>query len=221
MQAEVDPAERDRDPSRGGMTDVRQEGPPLSQRVARLVTEALAPIVLIVVVTLAVAVHSSDSIWRGILLAAVAIFFAGALPYSVLIIRVRRGRLGDRHLVRREERPAMMVIALASVGLGLAAMRTMNAPTDLYALVVAMTAGVAVALAVSIFWKISIHSACIAGTVVVLAALVNPWLTLLAPLVALTAWARVSLGDHTPAQVAAGLLVGSGVAAIALLPFIS
>ena len=190
-----------------------------STRVARLVTEILAPIVLIVVLTLVIAVLSSDDLWRGLVLAAVAIFFAGALPYSILLLGVRRGRLGDRHLLRREERPAMMVIGLISAGLGLAVMHALRAPTDLYALVVAMTAGVAVALAVSVFWKISIHTACVAGTVVVLAFLVSPWLLMLAPIAFLTGWARVVLRDHTPAQVVVGGVVGALVSAAALLPF--
>lgn len=201
------------------MTTTRGASATTSRRVARLVTEVLAPIVLIVVLTLLVAIHSSDDLWRGLLLAAVAIFFAGALPYSILLLGVRRGRLGDRHLLRREERPAMMVIGLISVGLGLVVMRALQAPTDLYALVVAMTAGVAVALAVSVFWKISIHTACVAGTVVVLAFLITPWSLLLAPVALLTAWARVTLGDHTPRQVVAGLIVGGLVAAGALLFF--
>lgn len=107
-------------------------------------------------------------------------------PSSMSVYRrsmwwVRRGRLGDRDLLRRQERPATMVIGLISVGLGLAAMRALRAPADLYPPVVAMTAGVAVALAVSVFLKISIHTACVAGSVVVLTFLVSPWSLLLTP----------------------------------------
>lgn len=181
-------------------------------RVARLITELLAPIVLIFVLLIVVAVHSTGSVVRGLELGLVAAFFAGGLPYTVLIYGLRRGRLGDRHLKRRQERPALMLFGLISVTCGYFVMRWLDAPGELVALVVAMVAGVAVALAVSLFWKISVHTACVAGSVAVLAILVRPAALALAPLIVATAWARVTLRDHTPAQVLVGALVGAAVA---------
>lgn len=181
-------------------------------RTARIVTEILAPIVLIVVLTVVVAVHAAGDVWAGLRYATVVIFFAGALPYAILILGVRRGRLGDRHLTKREERPLMMLIGLVSVVTGFVVMRATAAPAELFALVVAMVAGAAVALAVSIWWKISIHTACVSGSVAVLAMLVHPAMLALAPLVFLTGWARVILRDHSLSQVVAGGVVGALVA---------
>jgi len=181
-------------------------------RAARLITELLAPIVLIFVLLVVVAVDSTGSLVRGLVLGLVAAFFAGGLPYAVLILGVRRGRFGDRHLTRRQERPALMALGLASVIAGYFVMRWLAAPGALLALVVAMVAGVAVALAVSLFWKISVHTACVAGSVCVLAILVHPATLVLAPLIVATAWARVTLRDHTPAQVLVGAFVGAAVA---------
>jgi hypothetical protein len=185
-------------------------------RAARLITELLAPIVLIVVLLLVVAIHSTGSLVRGAILGLVAAFFAGGLPYSVLILGIRRGRLGDRHLTRRKERPALMALGLASVTCGYFVMRRLQAPGELLALVLAMVAGVAVALAISLLWKISIHTACVAGSVCVLAILVHPAALAIAPLVVATAWARVTLGDHTVAQVIAGAAVGAATASSVL-----
>ena len=185
--------------------------------VARAITEVLAPVVLIFVVLLVVAIHATGDWLRGLWMGLLAAFFAGGLPYLVLITLVRRGRLADRHLSLRHERPAMMLFGLVSVSVGLWAMNALGAPGELLALVIAMVAGVAVALAISSFWKISIHTACVAGTVTVLAMLVHPVLALLAPLVVATAWARVALRDHTAAQVIAGAVVGAGVAAAVLV----
>ncbi len=181
-------------------------------RAARLITELLAPIVLIFVLLVLVAVHSTGSVVRGLVLGLVAAFFAGGLPYAVLILGVRRGRLGDRHLSRRQERPALMALGLGSVTCGYFVMRWLDAPGELLALVAAMVAGVAVALVVSLFWKISVHTACVAGSVCVVAILVHPATLVLAPLIVATAWARVTLRDHTPAQVLVGALVGAAVA---------
>lgn len=186
------------------------------RRMARLVTEVMSPVVLIVVVTLIVAVHSAGAV-RGMALGLVAFFFAGGLPYGLVLIGVRRGLLTDHHISRREQRPLIMAIALASVVVGLLVLRWLDAPRALFALVVAMVAGLAVALAITSFWKISIHAASAAGTVACLAILVSPWWLLLAPLVVLTGWARVEIRDHTPVQVSVGAIVGAGVAAGVLL----
>ena len=69
-------------------------------------------------------------------------------------------------------------------------------------------------MAITLVWKISVHAAVAAGAVVVLVLAVGPALLVLAPLVALSAWARVQLEDHTPAQVAGGAAVGATVAGV-------
>jgi len=186
------------------------------ERMARLVTEVMSPVVLIVFVTLIVAVHSAG-VARGLELGLVAIFFAGGLPYGLVLIGVRRGQLTDHHVSRREQRPRMMAVALASVAAGLLVLHWLDAPRALLALVAAIVAGLVVALAVTSFWKISIHAAAAAGTVASLAILVSPWWLLLAPVVVLTGWARVVIRDHTPAQVSVGAIVGAAVAAGVLL----
>ena len=186
------------------------------RRIARLVTEVMSPVVLIVVVTLIVAVHSAGA-FRGLTLGLVAIFFAGGLPYGLVLIGVRRGRITDHHVSRREQRPRMMAIALASVAVGLLVLRWLDAPRAVFALMAAMVAGLVVALAVTSFWKISIHAAAAAGTVASLAILVSPWWLILTPLVVLTGWARVEIRDHTPVQVSVGAIVGAVVAAGVLI----
>jgi len=186
------------------------------ERMARLVTEVMSPVVLIVFVTLIVAVHSAG-VARGLGLGLVAIFFAGGLPYGFVLIGVRRGQLTDHHVSRREQRPRVMAVALASVAAGLLVLHWLDAPRALFALVAAMVAGLVVALAVTSFWKISIHAAAAAGTVASLAILVSPWWLFLAPVVVLTGWARVVIRDHTPAQVSVGAIVGAAVAAGVLL----
>jgi hypothetical protein len=186
------------------------------RRMARLVTEVMSPVILLVVVILIVAVNSAGAM-RGLALGLVAIFFAAGFPYGLVLIGVRRGQLTDHHIARREQRPRIMAIALASVAVGLLVLFWLDAPRALFALVASMVAGVAVALAVTSFWKISLHAAVAAGTVASLVILVSPWWLLLVPLVVLTGWARVEIRDHTPVQVCVGAIVGAVVAAGVLL----
>lgn len=186
------------------------------RRMARLVTEVMSPVVLIVAVILIVAVHSAGAS-RGLALGLVAVLFAGGIPYAIVLIGVRRGHLTDHHISRREQRPPIMVFALASVLVGLMVLSWLDAPRDLFALLASLVVGNVLALPITSFWKISIHAAAAAATVVSLAILLSPWSLLLVPLVVLTGWARVEIRDHTPGQVVAGATVGAVVAAGVLL----
>ncbi len=59
---------------------------------------------------------------------------------------------------------------------------------------------------------LSLYVASAAGAIVILVPVFGPAFTVSAPLVILDAWARVELGDHTPAQVVVGAVVGAAVA---------
>lgn len=191
--------------------------PGTARRVAVIVSEALAPIVVIPLVTIVVSLHASHTLLHGAGFAFVAVFFAAALPYAFLLFGVRRGRFDDRQIRARAQRPFLLAFTLASVMVGLVVLKALGAPRDLFALVAAMVAGMAMSLVVSSVWKISIHTSCVAGVVVSLALLVSPVTWWLAPLIVLTGWARVVLGDHTPAQVVAGTALGAVVAAFVVL----
>jgi len=116
----------------------------------------------------------------------------------------------------RAQRPALLAFTLASVVVGLVVLRLLHAPRDLFALMVAMVAGMAITLLVSTFWKISIHASCVAGAITSLALLVDARAWWLSPLVLATAWSRMLLRHHSLAQVAAGTFLGAVAAEIGL-----
>ena len=182
-----------------------------SERFAHLISELFSPVYQVFFMLLVVGIHSAGLV-QGLLLGAVASLFAGGIPYLILATGVRRGRFTDMHLSRREERPIMMAIGLASVVVGLGLMVLLDAPRELFALVGAMVAGVAVALVVSAFWKISIHTSVTAGSATVLVLVLGPWALVLTALVVAVAWARVRLGAHTVSQAVVGAAVGAAVA---------
>jgi len=95
---------------------------------------------------------------------------------------------------------------------GTALLAVMGAPRELLALLGAMVAGLLVTLAITLVWKISVHAAVAAGTVVVLTVVFGPAAAVLWPLAALVCWSRVALGDHTLGQVLGGSAAGGLVA---------
>jgi hypothetical protein len=187
----------------------------LRRRLARLVTEVLAPAPMVAALLLVIAWHSAATPLQALKWAALAIAFSSFIPIVYILYGVRRRRLTDHHVRLREQRKVPLLVAIASILVGLVLLIAGSAPRELVALVGAGAAGLLVAISITLFWKLSIHAAVAAGTVVVLALTFGLALLVLVPLVALTAWARVEVGDHTPAQVIVGAIVGALVAAIA------
>ena len=83
-----------------------------------------------------------------------------------------------------------------------------------------MLVSVALLAAITTVWKISIHCAVASGAVTMLALIFGPWVVPAYALVALTAWSRVVLRDHTTAQVVAGSILGAlaAIASYAIIP---
>jgi membrane-associated phospholipid phosphatase len=184
------------------------------QRLARLLTEMLAPAPVVAVLILVVALHSAPSVAAGLGWAALTILFGALLPFAYILWGMRRGRLTDHHVRRREQRPLVLLAALAFMGAGFGALAALGAPRELLALVLAMAAGLVVSLLITLVWKLSGHTGAAAGTVAVLALIFGPQVLPLALLAAAVGWARVELGVHTPAQVVGGGLIGAAVATL-------
>lgn len=185
--------------------------PPISPNA---VSEVLAPTPVTLALTATIALASSPDLLAGLMWTLLAGLFGGVLPYAVVLVGVRRGRLGGRHVPDRAERLVPTALAGVSVGVGIAVLTRLGAPRDVVALLASQVAGAVVGLAVTAFWKVSIHTAGIAGTVAVLTIRFG-WPALAGiPVVALVAWSRVALGAHTVAQVLAGGLLGAAVGGV-------
>jgi membrane-associated phospholipid phosphatase len=133
---------------------------------------------------------------------------------AYIVVGVRRRQLSDRHVRMRRERPLPLMIGVASVVVGVVLLIQAGAPRDLIALEAAMAVGLGSSLLVTLAWKISIHVAVVAGAIVILLLVLGPAAIALVPAIALVAWARVVLRDHTVGQTVAGGILGAAVAAI-------
>ncbi|MEV4540275.1 phosphoesterase PA-phosphatase [Micromonospora echinaurantiaca] len=200
MSREVPPADADR------------PGP--GARLARIVTEVTAPAVLVSVLTIVIGWHSSQGAGRGLAWGLLATLFVTGIPFAYILGGVRRGRLTDHHVGVREQRRVPLLFGLCSVAAGLALLAALGAPRPVLALAAAGVLGLVVAVGVSHWWKLSIHAAVAAGTVVVLVLTFGARLLVTAPLLALVGWSRVRLGDHTVAQVLAGGGLGGLIAGV-------
>lgn len=199
-----------------------QAPPGLATRAARLITEVLAPSILVAAQLLAVAWHASESWIQALVYGSLAAAAASALPMAYILHGVRKRRLSDRHIVDHSQRRMPMLVILASTGAGTVALAAAGAPRELLALIGSMVAALLVAAPITIRsgWGISMHALVAAGAAGTLTVVFGPALLACWPVVPAVCWARVRLRDHTIGQVVAGALVGA-VATGALFPFLA
>ncbi|MEV6977255.1 phosphatase PAP2 family protein [Kitasatospora sp. NPDC093806] len=186
------------------------------ERAARIVTEVLAPAHLVIALLLLVGAHATAG-WSGLGWGLLAALFCGVVPIGVIALGVRRGKLTDKHIRLRRQRVVPMAVSLSSVVAGVALLYLLHAPAEVGALVVAMLVGLVSALAVTVWWQISLHNAVAGGTAMILLLALGPASpALLVAAVSIpvgVGWSRLALKAHTPAQVLAGTALG-GVSAL-------
>ncbi|QUQ70151.1 hypothetical protein [Kutzneria sp. CA-103260] len=175
---------------------------------ARTATEVFAPAVVVVAVSFAVGLHAGDTVGAGLLWGLLAALFASVIPFGAILLGVRRGQLSDHHVGRREQRRIPLLIALASVLVGLAVLALAGAPREMLALVTAMFVALAVTLVITHWWKVSAHAAVASGAAAILALTYGPALLVSYAAVAIVCWSRVELRDHTATQVLVGAVLG-------------
>jgi hypothetical protein len=190
----------------------------LPLRVARVVTEVLSPAVIVVALPLAVAWHATGhrvgpTVGWGLL---VALFYS-VIPMVIMVRGARRGRW-DGHWVReRERRTVPFLLCLVSTVAGLVIMLAGGAPRAVLALAWSMIATLLVVLAITRWWKVSVHATVAGGAIATVVLLYGPWYLLLVAGLALVCWSRVAVTDHTVGQVVVGAVLGPIVGGVVFL----
>ncbi|MER5322283.1 phosphatase PAP2 family protein [Streptosporangium roseum] len=189
-------------------------------RVARVLTEVFAPAHFVIGLPLAVGAVTSG--WAGLGWGALAAGLCGGVPAGVIAAGVRSGRFGNRHITDRAQRPWLIGVIVALVVAALVLLALLGAPRVMVVCVAIMLATLAVVGPITLAWKISFHTAVPAGSVVMLAHMLPavPVYVVGVLLVALIGWSRVVIGDHTPAQTAAGAVAGGAATWVTLALFL-
>lgn len=181
---------------------------PALERAARLLSRAFQPVQVSTLVLMVAALTSDGSLRLRLQWLAVCAAVATGLPVLFILLGVRQGKAQDLDLRDRLQRPLPLLVALVCSAAAAALVWGVEGPRNLFVTLLAgLVPGVALTL-ITLWWKISFHTAATAGATIVLWWLLGPWALAGLVLVALVGWSRVVLGRHTPAQVAAGALVG-------------
>lgn len=176
--------------------------------LARVLTELFAPSVVVLVLPITVAWSATPRLPETLGWGLFVALTSSVLPMLGIVAGSRMGWWDGHHVRNREGRliPFAVLSLLSALGLGVLLLA--DAPHLLIVLHVAMlTALLAVGL-ITVWWKVSVHTAVGAGAVAMLADVYTGRLLVLWVVVAAVGWSRVRLGDHTTAQVVVGAVVG-------------
>lgn len=166
-------------------------------------------------------------VYRLIVTAIVAFITAG-IPLATVLVLLRRGRVSDMPITKRSERiTPMWVASICYVGTSFI-LGVFGCPLWLRLFMVGAGVATAIALIITIFWKISAHTTGMGGLLAL-----ELWTTLngtehftgmvllsvVILLSGLVATARLRLERHTFGQVMAGLLLGFAVCFVTVTLF--
>lgn len=129
-------------------------------------------------------------------------------PIAYLLWLFKRGLVSDLDVQRREERRRPLVFTLAAMLATVVLLWVTAAPSLLLAVSAAHFLQTALALVITLRWKISMHGAAIAACAALLVFVLGRQAAPMLLAVPMVAWARVHLRRHTPAQTIAGAALG-------------
>lgn len=177
-------------------------------RIARTATEiAQPPLVLSVLLVLASVLN--DPVVPYAITGIIAALTICLIPFAMVVVMARRGRLTDHHVGDKRQRRGVMLWTLGSALIGAGLLTLMETPRPLWGLIGGIFAGIIALIVISPVWKVSGHAMALGGATVT-SLLMFGWgglpVLVAAPLVC---WSRVYLKDHSAAQVVVGFLVGA------------
>ncbi len=149
----------------------------------------------------------------------IAFVFTALVPVAALIILKKRGMITDLDVSHREQRLPSLVIGLLSYAAAYLFFDWLDAASLPKGLVFCSLINLLVIIAITRYWKISIHAM---GLTSPLAALWVMWNSHILPMAALTALvgtSRVVLKAHTPSQVIVGSVLGFSLTFVQLKLF--
>jgi membrane-associated phospholipid phosphatase len=181
----------------------------MKETLARLTTNVLNPFLTGFVVIVLLAFKGADSTVAAVKWASISTLLS-VLPVLVVVVYlVHRKKLDGFFSNPRPQRTGIYLLASAVGALGYGLLWYLQGPELLVATFASGLSAIVIFMGINFFWKISLHTAFLAGAMVILiivygAAAVGV-LILLPPV----AWSRMVLKQHSALQTTAGALIAA------------
>ena len=195
----------------------------MKKQIATLISNILNPflvgLAIILLMSFASAVNSRDALKWALIATVLTI-----LPiFMVVLYFFRTGRLDTFFVNIREQRTNIYLITILCAVAGCVLLAYLHAPITLVAAFVTSLSITLIFMLINFWWKISLHTAIIAGSATALVILYgwNGWSGMVTiTLVPLTTWARVELKSHSFAQAMTGALLAALIVVAVFYPLV-
>jgi hypothetical protein len=189
------------------------------QQIAHVISEISNPLFVALPTFFVIALITAPDILHAILWWIIAVLGISIAPFLFILQGVRKGKLTDHHVSQREQRLVPLVFGLVCMMLSFVFLYLLNASSVLIATMVAVIVACCISLAVTKYWKISLHLVGMAGAVTAFVLLFGPRLLVLSPLVLVVGWARWQVRAHTVYQAIAGTILAVTVTVVTFFLF--
>jgi membrane-associated phospholipid phosphatase len=179
----------------------------ITSRLASLLSILFSPFLVPVAAILFLVRVYAQTWGQFALWTAITVLFFNIIPFSYIYSKVKQGKLTDIHIVIREQRILPLLFAQISAIIGVFILSLLGAPKGLIHLGICYIVNGIVFIIITQWWKISLHSAVVAGCVTALAYIVTPKMAFLFFLIPIVAWARIQKKRHTLIQTLAGAII--------------
>lgn len=156
---------------------------------------------LVTMVTAGCAVWALKPTWNEFLLwGSVTALFSALIPLLCVYLLWRARYVTDIHVSIRHQRLIPFTVTILSGVGGVMLLHKLGAPNQLVALGLTFIANAILLIGITLFWKISIHSATLVAAIFTLSLLITPWILCGLITVPAVMWARIHRQRHTLMQ---------------------
>ena len=177
-------------------------------RLAELVSAATRLPLMAVPLFLAVGLEAAGT--QGLLWAVLCLFLTSGLSLLYLLYLTRTGKVSDPGSIPRAERVGPLRVVAALHTAAFLVVSLLGGPAELRAALLSYALATLGFAALTPASNLSLHAAGVSGAAVCLAYVFGAWGLLAFSLLPLVFWARLTLGRHTPVELALGAIVGGG-----------
>ena len=184
------------------------------KQIASLISDVLNPFIVSIVLIFILSVASSGSTVDVFKWAFLALGLSVIPVFCVILFWFRKGKLDTIFTSIRQQRTRIYLIASLIAIAGCLILYYTNAPLTLLAGFISGLLSIIVYMVINLWWKISLHTAFVAGAVTMLVILYEWAGAATLVLIPLTAWSRIELNNHSLAQTIIGALLSSTIVVI-------
>ncbi|MBN1176324.1 MAG: phosphatidic acid phosphatase [Dehalococcoidales bacterium] len=183
----------------------------MRERLAKLTTDILNPFLLSFIVFILLAVESTDTTNEALKWILISLVLSVLPVFLVVVYMVRRKRLESIFANPRQQRNGIYILASLLGVLGCGVMWCFGAPELLSVTFTAGLISIVTFMVINRYWKISLHTAFVSGSVTIITIVYGAPGALTILLLPPVAWARIRLHQHSPAQVITGALLSAAI----------